>query len=309
MGGGVSPAPGLAWRGAREGQPDQEREDGERRRRRGSALSEPGAEAQASPARPGRPGPAAPGGGAGLPLGAGRHGKGAGRVRRSVRSGAAAGGMESGAAGPEGGRFPFPYTPYLIQERFMAALYGALEAGRVGIFESPTGTVRRGGGSRGPAGSRRPRGGRRARWVGRDGGGRGEGPGLGPTPLRRVCHRAGRPCGGARLPCGRRWRRRRREPGRLYFLWQGKSLSLICGALSWLRDFEEKKQREEARLLAPAESGQEGKQPLTPAGPAPPESRDTAGEPDWVTAFVQKKEERDMVDRLKVEKRWNAGDG
>lgn len=52
--------------------------------------------------------------------------------------------MESGeaAAAPVGGRFPFPYTPYLIQERFMAALYGALEAGRVGIFESPTGTVR-----------------------------------------------------------------------------------------------------------------------------------------------------------------------
>uniref|UniRef100_A0A8C0HNX3 DEAD/H-box helicase 11 n=1 Tax=Buteo japonicus TaxID=224669 RepID=A0A8C0HNX3_9AVES len=81
----------------------------------------------------------------------------------------------------------------------------------------------------------------------------------------------------------------------------GKSLSLICGALSWLRDFEEKKQREEARLLAPAESGQEGKKALSPAGPAPPDSRGTAGEPDWVTAFVQKKEERDVVDRLKEE--------
>ncbi|NWT39317.1 DDX11 helicase, partial [Chroicocephalus maculipennis] len=118
--------------------------------------------------------------------------------------------------------FPFPYTPYLIQERFMAALYGALEAGRVGIFESPTGT--------------------------------------------------------------------------------GKSLSLICGALSWLRDFQEKKQQEEARLLALEESGQEEKkkQQLTSAEPGDPESKDTAGEPDWVTAFVQKKEERDMVDRLKV---------
>ncbi|NWQ63610.1 DDX11 helicase, partial [Neopipo cinnamomea] len=107
--------------------------------------------------------------------------------------------------------FPFPYTPYRIQEQFMEALYGALEAGRVGIFESPTGT--------------------------------------------------------------------------------GKSLSLICGALSWLRDLEEKRRQEEARLLqgpSPAEPGQAG-------------STDAAGEPDWVTAFVQRKEERDKVDRLKEE--------
>lgn len=83
---------------------------------------------------------------------------------------------------------------------------------------------------------------------------------------------------------------------------QGKSLSLICGALSWLRDFQEKKQREEARLLALEESGQEEKkkQQLPSAELGDPESKDTAGEPDWVTAFVQKKEERDMVDRLKV---------
>ncbi|NXG40911.1 DDX11 helicase, partial [Psilopogon haemacephalus] len=115
--------------------------------------------------------------------------------------------------------FPFPYTPYLIQEQFMAALYGALEAGGVGIFESPTGT--------------------------------------------------------------------------------GKSLSLICGALSWLRDFEEKKQQEEARVLALEDSGQEGKKVVASVEPGHPASKDTAGEPDWVTAFVQKKEERDMVDRLK----------
>uniref|UniRef100_A0A8D0F8L8 DEAD/H-box helicase 11 n=1 Tax=Strix occidentalis caurina TaxID=311401 RepID=A0A8D0F8L8_STROC len=130
--------------------------------------------------------------------------------------------MESGAAtGPGGGRFPFPYTPYLIQERFMAALYSALEAGRVGIFESPTGT--------------------------------------------------------------------------------GKSLSLICGALSWLRDFEEKKRQEEARLLALEDSGQERGERPAAAEPGHPGSGGAAGEPGWVTAFVQKKEERDMVDRLKEE--------
>lgn len=88
----------------------------------------------------------------------------------------------------------------------------------------------------------------------------------------------------------------------LCFQYQGKSLSLICGALSWLRDFEEKKQQEEARLLAPEGSGQEEKQPLVSGGLACPNSRDASGEPDWITAFVQKKEEQDLVHRLKVEK-------
>lgn len=62
------------------------------------------------------------------------------------------GNTETGSSGLESvaapGRFPFPYTPYLIQEQFMQALYCALDAGRVGIFESPTGTVRRRGRAR-----------------------------------------------------------------------------------------------------------------------------------------------------------------
>uniref|UniRef100_A0A673UKX9 DEAD/H-box helicase 11 n=1 Tax=Suricata suricatta TaxID=37032 RepID=A0A673UKX9_SURSU len=121
--------------------------------------------------------------------------------------------------------FPFPFTPYSIQKDFMAELYRVLEAGKIGIFESPTGT--------------------------------------------------------------------------------GKSLSLICGALSWLRDFEQKKHQEEARLL------ETGTVPLSDGKDQPPflsssckETSDTlrpAGEPDWVTQFVQKKEERDLVDRLKEE--------
>ncbi len=45
--------------------------------------------------------------------------------------------MENGRA-----QFPFPYQPYNIQEQFMQALYRALDQGKVGIFESPTGTVR-----------------------------------------------------------------------------------------------------------------------------------------------------------------------
>ena len=40
------------------------------------------------------------------------------------------------------GYFPFPFPPYDIQEHFMKHLYGTIESGKVGIFESPTGTVR-----------------------------------------------------------------------------------------------------------------------------------------------------------------------
>nr|XP_053777054.1 ATP-dependent DNA helicase DDX11 isoform X3 [Desmodus rotundus] len=121
--------------------------------------------------------------------------------------------------------FPFPFTPYSIQKDFMAELYQVLEAGKIGIFESPTGT--------------------------------------------------------------------------------GKSLSLICGALTWLRDFEQKKHQEEARLLetgtAPLHDGKEHPPFISSSCREPPDTLRPAGEPDWVTQFVQKKEERDLVDRLKKE--------
>lgn len=40
--------------------------------------------------------------------------------------------------------FPFPFQPYDIQKDFMRELYLTLDRGHVGIFESPTGTVREG---------------------------------------------------------------------------------------------------------------------------------------------------------------------
>uniref|UniRef100_A0A2I3LCZ6 DEAD/H-box helicase 11 n=1 Tax=Papio anubis TaxID=9555 RepID=A0A2I3LCZ6_PAPAN len=119
--------------------------------------------------------------------------------------------------------FPFPFTPYSIQEDFMAELYRVLEAGKIGIFESPTGT--------------------------------------------------------------------------------GKSLSLICGALSWLRDFEQKKREEEARLLetgtGPLHDEKDESLCLSSPCEGAAATPRPAGEPAWVTQFVQKKEERDLVDRLK----------
>nr|KAF6368145.1 DEAD/H-box helicase 11 [Myotis myotis] len=40
-----------------------------------------------------------------------------------------------------GTHFPFPFTPYSIQIDFMTVLYQVLEDGKIGIFESPTGTM------------------------------------------------------------------------------------------------------------------------------------------------------------------------
>lgn len=37
--------------------------------------------------------------------------------------------------------FPFPFEPYDIQKSFMHELYKTLMEGKLGIFESPTGTV------------------------------------------------------------------------------------------------------------------------------------------------------------------------
>ncbi|XP_057692593.1 ATP-dependent DNA helicase DDX11 [Corythoichthys intestinalis] len=114
----------------------------------------------------------------------------------------------------ENGRseFPFPYQPYTIQEDFMRSLYNVLDQGKIGIFESPTGT--------------------------------------------------------------------------------GKSLSLICGALTWLTDFETKRKQEAAALLQKGETSLSS--PITEAS-----GQSSSAEPDWITSFVQKKAERDLVSKLK----------
>lgn len=79
----------------------------------------------------------------------------------------------------------------------------------------------------------------------------------------------------------------------MFPLIQGKSLSLICGALSWLSDHEEKRRQEAAALL------QEGEAALSTFTPQPSASSSSA-EPDWITDFVQKKAERDLVSKLKA---------
>ncbi|KAF7699344.1 ATP-dependent DNA helicase DDX11 [Silurus meridionalis] len=121
------------------------------------------------------------------------------------------------------GRFPFPFTPYPIQERFMEELYDVLEQGKVGIFESPTGT--------------------------------------------------------------------------------GKSLSLICGALTWLKDFEEKKRQEAAKLLENTVIPRAGEGGRDGAGAEVQEKNGSSAdaELDWVSEFVQKRAEREMVNKLKDE--------
>ncbi|EON69697.1 hypothetical protein W97_08957 [Coniosporium apollinis CBS 100218] len=100
--------------------------------------------------------------------------------------------------------FHHPYQPYDIQKRFMSALYDCIEEGKVGIFESPTGTVRLFSRftyphfkERGPSGSQ--------------------------------------PNGQAHI--------------------QGKSLSLICGSLTWLRDHQ-RKAFEEDLLAETADDGE-----------------------------------------------------
>lgn len=103
--------------------------------------------------------------------------------------------------------FPFPFQPYDIQTDFMKNLYTCLELGKIGVFESPTGT--------------------------------------------------------------------------------GKSLSLICGALQWLRDFQEN-QRQELQSLIKAKSIDDS-------------NTKEAAELDWIQEFAAKKEQEQKVEKIKIE--------
>ncbi|KAE8448233.1 hypothetical protein EG329_009663 [Mollisiaceae sp. DMI_Dod_QoI] len=104
--------------------------------------------------------------------------------------------------------FHHPYTPYAIQETFMGTVYDVLEAGKVGILESPTGT--------------------------------------------------------------------------------GKSLSLICGSLTWLRDFKGRAFEEGLNW------NQDGKSSSTYKSTAIDNSIDS-DEPAWVIEQAKARKRREML--------------
>ncbi|XP_046569042.1 ATP-dependent DNA helicase DDX11-like [Haliotis rubra] len=108
--------------------------------------------------------------------------------------------------------FPFPFEPYDIQKGFMQELYRCLELGKVGIFESPTGT--------------------------------------------------------------------------------GKSLSVICGALKWLRDYQQKQQEELEKLMA---------EDTTSSTTQEKSASTAAPELDWVAEFAAKKDKEESLKQVKIE--------
>lgn len=101
--------------------------------------------------------------------------------------------------------YQFPYQPYDIQQGFMAKLFETLDRGKVGIFESPTGT--------------------------------------------------------------------------------GKSLSLICGSLAWLKHFEDQHELEVDRILSA---------PL-------PEEQELGPNDDWVTKCAKELEAKEERQRLRLQ--------
>ncbi|RUS73450.1 hypothetical protein EGW08_018787, partial [Elysia chlorotica] len=70
----------------------------------------------------------------------------------------------------------------------------------------------------------------------------------------------------------------------------GKSLSLICGALQWLRDFQKKQRQELQSLLKPNSKGDA--------------SATTEPELDWIQEFAAKREQEQKMEKIKLEQEY-----
>ena len=73
----------------------------------------------------------------------------------------------------------------------------------------------------------------------------------------------------------------------------GKSLSLICGALTWLRDYEEK-QRQEVQAILKAQNDQQ-QESCTKSADAVSSSSAT---PDWVLEFDEKRAAKEKAIKI-----------
>lgn len=89
---------------------------------------------------------------------------------------------------------------------------------------------------------------------------------------------------------------------------QGKSLSIICGAVKWLLDREEREQKQLQAVLEgklPATVLQQHTAVLTPdqAPPTTSSSSSSGGgiqrEPDWLAAYDKRKAEREALQSVK----------
>uniref|UniRef100_A0A8C4QHC2 DEAD/H (Asp-Glu-Ala-Asp/His) box helicase 11 n=1 Tax=Eptatretus burgeri TaxID=7764 RepID=A0A8C4QHC2_EPTBU len=81
----------------------------------------------------------------------------------------------------------------------------------------------------------------------------------------------------------------------------GKSLSLICGALTWLHDFEERKKQEDSKLLATlVEKRRKDNNGATEAEVKEVSTKPGA-EPDWIMVQLREKEEKEKLQHIEDE--------
>uniref|UniRef100_UPI00359026F4 ATP-dependent DNA helicase DDX11 n=1 Tax=Myxine glutinosa TaxID=7769 RepID=UPI00359026F4 len=81
----------------------------------------------------------------------------------------------------------------------------------------------------------------------------------------------------------------------------GKSLSLICGALTWLRDFEEHKKQEDAKLLATLVEKHQKHRGGEIDAEVKEVSTKPGAEPDWIEVQRREKEEKEKLQVLREE--------